>query len=879
MSVRTKISVRLTPEGVAIVGSAWAVLDLEPGFSPRVSKDVNALSDLNKLITDGILPFSVPFSTTNDAAFLTFSSPIITDNYTTDIEARIVVDSRELPFDRLWIREKNEVSKRWEIEFRRSPNHWLELASKKKLCSIDMGEVTLSETDVTDGWAEQFYVDGEAVHRWAVVDYGGWVDLAEPVQFTDPPVKGVWLEDLRPLISKVFLLKQGFCEMGWTLTGAILESDWALAQFDYVLSREYYTQSKGGNHKFIGALLTNDFITNALIGSIIPLDTVLYDPGTMALPAGPLYYGGIENTMPFKGRWKFCFQGFVENTGSGDAVLPFAIFEFDATVGFVTGSVLFENPAAITVQAGQTEYANFCAEIDLEPGQMAVFYTGFNQTSSPVKLKKGFKIIIEPANKSLVRGDVVGLNKMVDCNHFFLDYFKGFVHEINGRVKTDWINRTVEVHPYRTTDVAGDSVAGFIRDGDEPIDISRQIVCDSIQMSRIKNNLTRYTRLQFAESKDAYIESLDLEEPPLSRLVQNGIELEDKVTDLINPFFEPTLEGRPTRLEYAKNIGNQKTKPMPYFPRMWDNMDGNRSFVIGPRTLFFFGLTSQLDTETGLECAFFFEGGTATAEFGYASQLRTLPFDTAPTLDASIVYGTGDRDLYVTFYLGFLQRQKRGVYMDALVMMSANDYNSWDFRTPFFFFYNGRPVRALAESIRDFAHALEVPTPIKFLVEPADTQCCDLPCSCRFTECDYYQDFGQYITQDTLDALSITSFKVNNIEQLDGPIDFGIMSIAEVGGRQYVMNLVDALSSIGIDYFTFKPSTKVYADKPDGRYFKIKRPACWGFEIIISDGEAEVYRYRDFDMAQQWFDATWEPMGYGSNPVSEPADCVTTIEY
>ena len=51
------------------------------------------------------------------------------------------------------------------------------------------------------------------------------------------------------------------------------------------------------------------------------------------------------------------------------------------------------------------------------------------------------------------------------------------------------------------------------------------------------------------------------------------------------------------------------------------------------------------------------------------------------------------------------------------------------------------------------------------------------------------------------------------------------------------------------------------------------------FEIIISDADGEVYRYRDFDMAQKWFDADWEAMGYAANPVSEPQDCVYTTEY
>jgi hypothetical protein len=877
MSLRTQIKVRLSPEGSAILGGIeWAILDLEPGFSPRLSKDINVLSDVNKLVTDGVLPFSLPFSTVNDAAFLSLSSPIITDNYDTGIEARIVVDSREMPFDRIWVKGKVDGSKRWEVEFRRSPNHWLELASKKMLCTVDMGSCTLTQADIDAGWADQLFVDGEAPYRWLPADYGGWVDLAEKQNFTDPNIKQMWIEDLRPFISLPAILKQAFCEIGWSLEGQLLESDYFRAMYLYLLDREYYTQSRGGLHKLIGASLNFDFTPGSSVGSPIPYETVQYDPGSNALPAGALYYGGITNNLPFRGRWRFCFTGILENTGSSGNVLGFSLYGFDLTSGFPNGEVYFEEPFAFELSAGQSKSAKFCAEIDLNPGQTAVFWIGYSES---IIVKKGYRITIEPANKSLVRGDVVEYSKMVDCQYTLLDLFKGLTHLSNGALETDWVNRVLTIHPYRTTVVAGDSIPGFINEGDTPIDISNKIVCDSVQTTRVKNVLTRYTRVQFADSTDAYISSLELPEPAHSRKVLNGVDLEDRVLELKNPFFEPTMEGQPSTLRLAKNIGDSKTKPMVYMPRLWDNTDGQRSFVIAPRILFFYGFIEQLDPETGLEPAYFFEGGAARTQLAYASQLPTLPFSTAPAVNGNLVYGVAERDLYVLFYLAYLQRQKRGVYLDALVLLNATDYADWDFRTPFFFTYNGRPVLALGQSIRDFAPALDVPTPVKFLVEPSDTQCCDLPCSCRFKECNYYQDFGQFITQDTLDELSVTSFKVNGIEQIDSPVDFGIINVVEIGGKQFVTNLIDTLNSIGIAYFSFSPSTKDYPGKNDARFFKIKYPACWGFEIIISDSGGEVYRYRDFDMAQKWFGATWEPMGYSGTPVSTPQDCVTTVEY
>mgnify|MGYP003396634063 FL=1 len=218
MSVlRTQIRVKCSDVAANALLTDWAVIDLTPEFSLRLSKDVEALTDVNELLTDGILPFSVPFSTTNDLVFSRYSSPIIFNPTNDGIEARVHVDGHELPFDMIFFREKDNNRKSWEMEFRRSPNHWLELASEKKLCTIEAGSFTLNEANVIAGWAQPKFDAAGAVTsivRWWPADYGGWVDLKEQVQFTDPPVKGVWVEDLRPFFSVPELLRLGFCEIG-----------------------------------------------------------------------------------------------------------------------------------------------------------------------------------------------------------------------------------------------------------------------------------------------------------------------------------------------------------------------------------------------------------------------------------------------------------------------------------------------------------------------------------------------------------------------------------------------------------------------------------------------------------------------------------------
>lgn len=872
----------MTPEANnALGGIGWATLDLAPDFSFRLSKDVQALTDVNEILTDSVLPFSVPFSTVNDYAMLPFSSPSIVDATGGGVDARAECDGVQLPYDMVFFRQKNNGSKTWEMEFRRSPNHWLELASNKMLNTIDCGQFELNATNVENSWANPVWADGENVYNCPIIDYGGWVDLAEPVQFTDPPLKEIWLEDVRPLISLPYLLKQGFCEVGWTLAGLILETEWFNSLWVYILSREYYTQSKGGDCKFIGANLLTDINPAAGIFAGLPvLSTVEYDPGSHAVANGGGYWPGIANPLPYKNVVNICFSGTITNPTGATQTVELAVVEINTGTNLPTYQFITPYAIIATLSAGATEFVEVCLEATLEVGQMGVL---FFSPDSPITVKAGYRVSVTPSQKSLIRGDVVQLNRLIsgEENYTLLNLLKGTVQLFNGRIETDWNSRTLTLHPYRGSDVYGTTVPGFIDDS-ASVDLRGKIVCESARLSPVKNNLTRYTRLQFAASTDAYIDSLDLPEPPFSRKVLNSLELKDQVTEIANPFFEPTVEGQSDVLRVFVTASGQVQNPTPFLPRLWDNTDGNRSFAIAPRIFFHYGDVAQVPpAPNDTLAAWIYWEGVVGGQFGYASQQRM--WDIAPAtpthLDGNVVFGTLPFDLYVQYWLGYLLAQRRGVLMDILAWMDMNDWQDWNFRQPMSFDYEGVPVKVNLQSIRDFAPAADLPTPLTLLAAPMMTECCDLPCSCRFSECDSYQDLGQYLSQSTLDTLSITSFKVNQIEQLTAPVDFGVINIEQYNGKSFVTNLVDALNGIGVDYFFFKVSTREYSLKDDLRFFKIKRPACWSYEIIISDAGGEVYKYTETETLQKWFDVTWEPFGYSGDPISEPLGCVVTVEY
>lgn len=892
MSVlRTQIRVKCSDVAANALGVAWATLDLTPEFSLRLSKDVQALNDVNSLLTDGILPFSVPFSTSNDLVLGRFGSPIIFNPSQEGIEARVHVDGHELPFDRIFFRTKDNSRKTWEMEFRRSPNHWLELASDKQLCTTDYGTETLDAATVSAGWGQpKFDAAGAviSVARWWPADYGGWVDLAEPVQFNALPEKGLWLEDLRPMFSVPELLRLGFCDIGWTLEGLIFETPWATALWTYILKRDYYAESRGGTAIVIIRNVTADQAFLSIIPTVYGT-AIDYDPGTNAISNGAGgFWAAIENPLPFKVKYNYCYTGFIENTTGASVVIDGAVIECQISGSTASnfGAILSgPNSQTLSVGAGDTAFIDICVSATMEPGQTGLFI--FGSAAMPgVFAKKGYRITMKPDTQSLIRGDTVDLKKLIDCNYYLLDMFKGFLHLIDGRVETDWNTKTITVYPQKTADVFGDSTPGFIDESDT-IDLTGSLVCDSVRLSPVKNNLKRYTRLQFAESTDAYITDLDPLEPPHSRKILNGLDLPDQIDDRQNPFWEPTLERQSESLKYVIDVSvfpfpiEVAIYEKPFLPVMTDNSDGNRSFNILPRILFAFGLVGQESTvqTSGGFTGLYWEG-VASTEIGYATQKRTLELNTAfpPHLDGNCIFGTLASDLYVMFYIGLSQINTAGQWVDLLVLMGMNEWQRWNFRQRFLFSYEGRPVIANAQNIRDFAPATNLPTPMRLLVEPNTSACCDGPCSCRYIECDYFQDLGQFLSQQTLDSLSITSFKVDGIEQLDAAVDFGIINIVSINGKAFVTNLIDRLNELEVPYFSFRPSERDYPEKTDLRFFKIKRPACQAFEIIIS-AEGEVYRYRDFDMASKWFDVDWDGFGYDSNEITTPLGCIETVEY
>lgn len=887
----------LAPEALQRLNGVDPILDVSDAFSLRLSKDVEKLSDVNKIMTEGVLGFSVPFTPRNNAIFIEYQTPLTLDNDREGYRVSVTQAGHTLLFNRLVVKQKDEKRQAWELELRRSNDHWIELASQKPLNEIDYGASSTTYASIENSWNDPEYngvydpADNDSTF-WPIIDYGGWHDLTEPPQGTENRVKTVGVADVRPLISLPYILKRGFCEIGWTIDGVLFEAAWFRRLWAYILKENYYDcDTQGGRIR--GRNFVRTLFSSGSDYRMLRFRELI--KGTFSLRLPNMYPGfinawscGIYNTAEIALRYKFIVRGEFHNDRAQAFTAIWQVFEVDPNDNNdFTGEILSEPSDAVVVQFDPFEkkYLSLEIEATVQKRQKAAISIGV-KPSSGFYVEAGLYFEVVPVSRCIMPGSgTIEIADAVRGDYSLLDVLKGTVHLVNGRLETDFDTKTITIHPRRTADFWGDVVPSFILEEEPSIDLSEVVIEESVKITNLRPQQKRFTRISFADTSDAYIESLSLSEPAHSRKIQNGENLPDEIEEIQNPFFEPTLEGRPN--DIATGAGGRQ--PAPLLPRFWDNTDGEVSYNIGPRILFAYGLVRQLNpvqkVNASTYCGFYWANPVNIANdqpaielFGYATQLRERTLDPEPTVDGNVVFSSFGKDLFVLCYLGLLQEKRGGSLIDALVFLRMTEYSDYNFRRLFSFQYKGRPLRAEMQGIRDFAPCLEVPTPVTFFVNAQDSSCCDLPCGCQFSVCEYYFDFGVYLLQGTLDEMRVSSFIVDGVELLSAPLAFGELEIIDVEDDPYVVNMVNTLQSVGAPYFDFQVSSRVHPEK-GRRFFKLVKPACTPFSITITHNGSPVYQYTQESQQQQWFGGGWSDFGYGSAFYGTPINCQTITQY
>lgn len=882
------------------LGVNSVLLDITDNEAIRLTKNVEALTNANKLQTDGAQPFSAPSNPTNDAIFAEFITPNVVDNRREYFEVRVRIAGHPLTFTRLAVTgiPKTQGGE-WSLELRRAPDHWLELAGTKFVNTINFGMFELTKANVLSNWEVSKWKNepGDVPYIWPVMDYGNWCDRSLPVNESQvTQYKSVALEDLRPLVSLPYLLKQGFCEIGWTLDGLIFDTDFIAGWYAYLLNEEYY---KAGSVISMSVLQTVDReIQSAFLPQLMfNVPDFSNMTGLSAFIGTTEHFLGIKNELEIAYNYTFEFSGRMENTSLGDVEVSFDIRNIDYPSISPTPTDIISEEVLFSFAGSEVKDVYISITTTLQPGQRAAMCM---PQSGLAIMKAGSRGKVYPDDKSFYTGQTIDIKKAVESENTLLTYFKAFCHLTRSRVKTDEVTKNVTLYPRTNVNVLGEGVAGFMLDEQTSIDISGMVVQGSEQLKAVRPDQTRFIEVGFKDSTDNYIKSLKLTKEPYRRKVLNSNLLPDEVTEIYNPVFEPTLEYRDNLLNDGFDVfgGLIELGASVVLPRMWDNDNRERSFRIAPRLFYSYGKIKQKNPNTtnflSDYASFFFckkpnpSNTDIIQEFGYASMLPTRILEPTPDFYGNLVfdkqvYGlqfkpNSDSDLFNTFYLNITNELRGGFEVDLLMSMNMNFFKSIDFRRYFKFMYRGRPITAQMTQIRDFVGCSGIATPATFFIEPTESECCTLPCGCQFSTCEYYQDFGPFITQSTLDGLSITKFEVDGVSAISGPVGFGVINIINILGRPFVSNLVDTLNAIGAPYMAFDYAYRLDALK-GARFFTIKKPVCQGFTIEISNSTEVLYRYTESVQEQTWFGAGFTPFSYGANSYGEPENCQITTEY
>lgn len=479
------------------------------------------------------------------------------------------------------------------------------------------GFVDLQGTGFTDVWQQAcdtyYYNDGDDGIVFLPAWYGG---TYYGNQLT--------LEDFRPWFNFLWVLQNGarVCG-GWCIKAPIFENELFRRALVYILSNEYgntdYAAAFGGNIQsafddctYKAVVPTGDILSDhtnvGANGNCVQFPSIINDASAQI--AGGAAQGttfGIKRNLiqGFCLRFKLIMTeadwkgdvtfSILQQTGltagspytlpngttinavnSTTQLLESGTFSLDSTTE--DGNVIIEG----TVEVECVNFIDCPTLIDLNlfTNSLVVCIDG-NPSELPAApvpefTVEYFEAFNKPKRFKYRRGDVMNLCRAVTCDKSFLDYFKGAIDMIDGKIVTDFATKTICIYPPVTVEMPdGEEIEGY-DNGQPPIDFNEFIICNSHAAQAITNDQARLCRLGFAKSTDSYIQSLyEGDDQPFDYVHDLGEQFENRTVDKRNPFFEPTI---------LKPVQGITCNGVPvYLPNLSDNEDGEVSYDIGCR--------------------------------------------------------------------------------------------------------------------------------------------------------------------------------------------------------------------------------------------------------------------------------------------------------
>lgn len=710
-------------------------LDTDSGFSLRLTKQLEALSNLNNIKIDGVLGFSLPPTPKNDLLLRRYVMPNTADATFDGIDVNIQIGSRTVKQNKLFV--LRYANKQYDIEIRNTVEHWIFGAKNLKLVDLDLGakfDFTIANIFNYSSSGPEEYVDGDSGLRFPLAFYGGWFGKQrEPI-----------LSDMRPWFSILYLLQKGYCQLGWKFRSTVLESDYGRRLIAYLLAEDFGQDAGTLESRKFAANKTTDEIWYGVFGPVrIPITkTIIFDnetedTGNNYDNSTGKYSGACISDVTAKVKVRF--KG--ESSGQfGNDIKPLTL----------RLKLMYAHPTLGQLEIGSIE--KYCSspefnddqtyefymelvvkDVELEPNaSIYATFGGDGEFVQNLEVRAGSKFYNTPKRTYLRAGDSFYLQSLFDPNISLLDLTKATSHIFNGKFYTDWVNREVWLYPTYTTKHYNSEISNGYFLENSSIDITNAIQCDSEVIETPTNDITRYTTIKFKGDGDFFVkEKVGKDGQPLhSYTIDRGDKFGEDTTTLENPLFEATVN----RLVDDVAVNNVAID-IPHMAESYDVEKPKVQFNIKPRILYWHGNHQQFQNGTFATVRMF---NTDSYYIPYACQLSQANSAAGGYPFPNVIYGEdpANKDLYNYFYKKWMFETTENLSLELLMFLKQNEYFRYNFRESYTFKVLGRTVIGRLIEVRDFDTCNVTSTPIKLIpTKQSFSSCLDVPNSGNDLKC------------------------------------------------------------------------------------------------------------------------------------------------
>lgn len=866
-------------------------LDIDRETILNKTKSASALNDINKISGSAILGFKLLNSNKNDLILGEILEPakfILTNTYFIEVnafEGAICLNQN--------IIEVISKGDGYECELSDKQEHWKYLIEGRTLNELNYPVIRLTEEWLTEQWTAgesdpedwtdaHLLTDDHIGVYFSIWHNGNWREKAatynEDDELTEKGEIGV--VDLVPVWHIQRLLEKIFCLDGWSFRCDALNTRWGrslAAKLLINLDEDIPVESFGFRAVVKDKYIEFDFPeynpsywADTLYIQAVDDNEDGYDAGEGDDISG--YYTGYDfetETPVYKATGlsgKFSFRSLVKlSTVDWSTKIYWEYWLI------VNGQV--ENVFSGNIIDQSTGEKFFEYELNLMPTDEVQVYT-INRfsygTTGIYTVMPGTYWELKPIEVTFTEGVIINLSHLLPKDNS-MNLIKAFANIIGqAKITTDWITKTVTFYPPHTTQVYGGNTAvGFYKSPERAVDVSEMIICDTEVDYTPEATDFREIIVSFKATSDAYAKSKGFgkESRPYGRkIVSNPFAPAGTEKFIENIYFEPTIN------IFADDVKVDKYLPIE-IPASWDNSNYEVSKKHTPRIVSIVGYVRQFGSTDGnvIEFRKYYWKGEEKEFFPWVTQLSYQGVGEQNVRhDLNVVYGVQNYDLWDFWEKDFYDRLF-GIPVDFDAIITDAFFDKTDFRDYVRVYAKGRELTLKLEQISGFKSNASSPSKLK-LLSPYQRVQCEVEQSSavrQYMRCDFYMDFGEWLSNETLGYMMLVKFDVNGQDYIGGA-DLPLGNNVTFANGNYPTNLPDFLNGLGIPGFTFG-----YANFRRKR-FSIQFPVGTEFEFIIENttNGQDMYRWTHEHQSQGTFFglASWTVYAYADNPY--PENCI-----